>query len=160
MADVVALAIEELKNRGAEDAAALAARAVSGEADGTELIAGEETIPTWRQKDYSSVPVGTPYKWQGQVYKLWQQHDATQQPNWSPDQAVSLWDICHTTDPQQATEYQAPQGSRGLYQKGECCIYGGQVYRSVIDSNSWAPDAYPQGWETVSGEETQKVSDG
>lgn len=160
MADVVALAVEELKKRGAEDAAALAARAVSGEADGTELIAGEETIPTWRQKDYSSVPVGTPYKWQGQVYKLWQQHDATQQPNWSPDQAVSLWDICHTTDPQKAKEYQAPQGSRGLYQKGECCVYGGQVYRSVINSNSWAPDAYPQGWETVSGEETQKVSDG
>ena len=40
MADVVALAVEELKKRGTEDAAALAARAVSGEADGTELIEG------------------------------------------------------------------------------------------------------------------------
>ena len=153
MADVVALAVEELKKRGAEDAAALAARAVSGDADGTELIAGEGSIPTWRQRDYSSVSVGTPYKWQGQVYKLWQQHDASQAGNWSPDKAVSLWDICHTTDPNKAKEYQVPQGSRGLYQKGECCLYGGQTYRSVIDSNSWAPDAYPQGWEVVSLEE-------
>lgn len=153
MADVVALAVEELKKRGAEDAAALAERAVSGDADGTELIAGEGSIPTWRQRDYSSVPVGTPYKWQGQVYKLWQQHDASQAGDWSPDKAVSLWDICHTTDPNKAKEYQVPQGSRGLYQKGECCLYGGQTYRSVIDSNSWAPDAYPQGWEVVSLEE-------
>lgn len=149
MADVVTLALEEMRNRGAADAAALAARAVSGEADGTELVAGEKLIPTWRQRDFSSVPVGTPYKWQGQVYKLLQQHDATRQPDWSPDKAVSLWDICHTTDPQKAKEYQAPQGSRGLYQKGECCRYGGQTYRSVIDNNSWTPDAYPQGWEAV-----------
>ena len=110
MADVVALAVEELKKRGAEDAAALAARAVSGDADGTELIAGEGSIPTWRQRDYSSVSVGTPYKWQGQVYKLWQQHDASQAGDWSPDKAVSLWDICHTTDPNKAKEYQVPQG--------------------------------------------------
>ena len=38
----------------------LAAKAVSGDADGTALIAGEDQIPTWRQRDYSSVPVGTP----------------------------------------------------------------------------------------------------
>ena len=157
MADVVALAVEELKKRGAEDAAALAARAVSGEADGTELIEGEAVIPTWRQRDYSAVPVGTPYKWQGQVYKLWQQHDAAQQASWSPDQASSLWDICHTTDPKRAKEYQAPQGSRGLYQTGECCLYEGQVYRSTMDDNSWPPASYPQGWETVGGEETEKA---
>lgn len=94
MAEIVTMAQEELRERGAADAAALAAKAVSGEADGTALIAGEAQIPTWRQRDYSSVPVGTPYKWQGQVYKLWQQHDATDQPGWSPDQSVSLWDIC------------------------------------------------------------------
>ena len=73
MADIVTMAQEELKERGAADAAALAAKAVEGTADGTALIDQEEVIPTWRQRDYSQVPVGTPYKWQGQVYKLWQQ---------------------------------------------------------------------------------------
>lgn len=149
MAEIVTMAQEELMERGKADAAALAALSVSGEADGTALIEAEDQIPTWRQRDYSSVPVGTPYKWQGQVYKLWQQHDATAQPDWSPEKAVSLWDICHTSDPAKAKPYQAPQGSRGLYQTGECCIYGDHVWRSVIENNSWTPDTYPAGWEVV-----------
>ena len=153
MAEIVTLAQEELRERGAADAAVLAAKAVTGEADGTDLIAAEAQIPTWRQRDYSAVPVGTPHKWQGQVYKLWQQHDATAQPDWSPDQAVSLWDICHTADPAAAKDYQAPQGSRGLYQTGECCLYGGHVWKSKIDNNSWTPDAYPAGWENLGSSE-------
>ena len=155
MAEIMTLAREALRQRGAADAAALAARAVSGEADGTALIAASEQIPTWRQRDYSAVAVGTPYQWNGQVYRLWQQHDATAQPDWSADLAVSLWDICHTTDPAAAGEYRAPQGSRGLYQSGECCRYGGRVWRSVIGSNAWAPDAYPSGWEDLGAAEEE-----
>ena len=154
MADIVTMAQEELRERGKADAAALAAKAVEGSADGTVLIDQEDTIPTWRQRDYSQVPVGTPYKWQGQVYKLWQQHDATQQPDWSPDQAVSLWDVCHTTDPAKAKPYQAPQGSRGLYNNGEVCLVDGHVWRSIMDNNAWTPSGYPQGWEDLGAVET------
>ena len=154
MADIVTMAQEELRERGKADAAALAAKAVEGSADGTVLIDQEDTIPTWRQRDYSQVPVGTPYKWQGQVYKLWQQHDATQQPTWSPDQAVSLWDVCHTTDPAKAKPYQAPQGSRGLYNNGEVCLVDGHVWRSIMDNNAWTPSGYPQGWEDLGAVET------
>ena len=93
MADVVALAVEELKKRGAEDAAALATRAVSGEADGTELIEKEEAVPTWRQRDYSSVSVGTPYKWQEQVYKLWQQHDASPTRRFPSGMSATPWTL-------------------------------------------------------------------
>lgn len=53
MADIVTMAQEELRERGAADAAALAAKAVDGSADGTALIDQEDTIPTWRQRDYS-----------------------------------------------------------------------------------------------------------
>ena len=73
MADIVTMAKDELKVRGKADAAALATRAVSGEADGTELTASQDQIPTWRQRDFSAIPVGSPYKWNGIVYKLWQQ---------------------------------------------------------------------------------------
>ena len=99
-ADIVTLALEELEHRGGADALALAGRSVSGEADGTALIAEEQAIPTWRPRSYltEETPVGKPYRWNGQVYRLWQQHDATGQPGWSPDLAFSLWDICHTTD--------------------------------------------------------------
>lgn len=134
---------------GAADASAIAAKSVSGEADSTVLIAAEEQIPTWRQRDYTDVPIGTPYKYADQVYKLWQVHDATNQPDWTPDKAVSLWDICHTTDPAKAKPYVAPQGTRGMYQTGEVCTEGGIIYSSTIDNNVWQPSAYPQGWEEI-----------
>ena len=134
---------------GAADASAIATKSISGEADGTALIAAEEQIPKWRQRDYTDVPIGTPYKYADQVYKLWQAHDATNQPDWTPDKAVSLWDICHTTDPAKAKPYVTPQGTRGMYQIGDVCTYNGVIYRSTMDNNVWQPSAYPQGWEEI-----------
>ena len=115
MAEIRTIALEAVRQRGQADAQTLAERAVAGEADGTELTASQDIIPTWRQRDFSAVPIGTPYQWKGLVYKLWQQHDATVQPDWSPDLAVSLWDLCHTTDPRLAAPYAQAQGSRGMY---------------------------------------------
>lgn len=146
MADFI---LNAMRTAGAADASAIAAKSVSGEADSTVLIAAEEQIPTWRQRDYTDVPIGTPYKYADQVYKLWQAHDATNQPDWTPDQAVSLWDICHTTDPAKAKPYVAPQGTRGMYQISEVCTEGGIIYSSTIDNNVWQPSAYPQGWEEI-----------
>ena len=159
MADIVTMAKDELKVRGKADAAALAARAVSGEADGTELTASQDQIPTWRQRDFSAIPIGSPYKWNGLVYKLWQQHDATQQPDWTPDQAVSLWDVCHTTDPAKAKPYTAPQGSRGMWQEGECCVEQDHVWRCKKDSTVYPPSQLPDSWEDLgSTEDVQEVA--
>ena len=76
--------------KGKADAAALAARAVSGEADDQELLDNQPMIPTWRERDYTDVPVGTPYQWQGIIYKLLQAHDATGNPGWTPDTVPAL----------------------------------------------------------------------
>jgi len=143
--------MESLRARGLADSQAVSAMAVSGEADGTYLIEQESKIPYWRQRNYTGeeTPVGKPYKWNGQVYKLWQQHDATNQPDWSPDKAVSLWDICHTTDPKQAKEYVAPAGTRGLWQVDECCVYGGHVWRNLTADNSYSPSDLPERWEDL-----------
>ena len=141
-----------MRNQGAADAQRLRERAVAGTADGTEVIANEACVPTWTMKDYSAVPVGSPYQYEGQLYKLWQQHDATGQVDWSPDKAVSLWDIYHTTDPAKAKPYVAPQGTRGMYQIGDVCTEGGIIYRSTIDNNVWQPSAYPQGWKEMTDE--------
>ena len=86
------LALAGLREKGKADAQNLTALSVSGEADASYLIAHENQIPTWRQRAFNTeeTPVGKPYKWNGQIYKLWQQHDATNQPDWSPDLAVSL----------------------------------------------------------------------
>lgn len=148
---IMNLALVSLRDKGRADAQALTELSVSGEADGTCLIAREEEIPTWRQRAFNTAetPVGKPYKWNGQVYKLWQQHDATNQPDWSPDLAVSLWDICHTTNPKQAKDYIAPQGSRGLWQSGECCVQNGRVWRNLTDNHAYGPHEMPSGWEDL-----------
>lgn len=154
---ILEMTFERLKEKGLADAQILSARAVSGEADGTALIAGEASIPTWRPRSYAGedTPVGKPYKWQGQVYKLWQQHDATGLSDWSPDKAVSLWDICHTTDPKLAKPYTAPQGSRGLWHSGECCLLNGHVWRCLADQNAYSPAELPERWEDLGAAEAQ-----
>ena len=43
-----------------------------------------DLIPTWRARDFTGVPVGTPYQWEGTIYKLAQAHDASGNPGWTP----------------------------------------------------------------------------
>lgn len=149
--NIIGLAIEGLREKGKADAQAVTALAVAGEADGTYLLEHQEVIPTWRQRAYNTeeTPVGKPYKWNGQVYKLWQQHDATQMPDWTPDQAVALWDICHTKNPARATAYVAPQGSRGLWQTDECCTLNGHVWKNLAADNAYSPAELPERWENL-----------
>lgn len=91
MADIVTMAKDELKARGKADAAALAARAVSGEADAQELLDKQSMIPTWRARDFSQIPVGTPYQYEGMIYKLVQPHNAAGNEGWTPDAVPALW---------------------------------------------------------------------
>lgn len=151
MVDTHTLALDAMKAKGNADAAALAALALAGEVDGTYLIGHEGEIPTWRPRAFNTdeTPVGKPYKWKDQVYKLWQQHDATGQDNWSPDQAVSMWDVCHTTNPLLAKEYVGPQGARGLWQPDECCTQGGHVWRCLTADNAYGPAEMPERWEDL-----------
>lgn len=46
-------------------------------------------------------------------------------------------------------EWVQPTGAHDAYNTGDRVTYNGTAYRSLIDGNVWAPDAYPQGWEAV-----------
>lgn len=91
MADIHVLALAAMRAKGAADAADLAARTISGDVTDGELLESRSMIPTWRPKDFTGVPVGTPYKWEDLVYKLLQPHDAAGQEDWSPDKTPALW---------------------------------------------------------------------
>lgn len=148
------LVVQTLSELGRLKAESIRTKAVNKEIDDTELIDNEDFIPNWKQMNYSNVAVGTPvrdpYDETDQVYKLWQQHDATNQPDWHPAAAVSLWDIAHTKNPEKAKPYVAPQGTRGLYQKDEVMIWTDEkVYRSTVDNNAYTPESYAQYWEVV-----------
>ena len=140
------IVLNAMKSQGATDASILAEKSVSGEVDGTGLISVQHQIPKWRRRDFTDVPIGTPYQYEDQIYKLWQTHDATQQGDWTPDKAVSLWGICHTKDPKLAKLFVTPSG---MYMKDDCCKYDGKIYRSKVDNNVYNPKDYPQNWEEV-----------
>lgn len=84
----------------------------------------------------------------GTLYKVSQAH--TSQETWYPDAAVSLFtEILPGQGGTAVGEWEQPIGNKGLYNTGDRCRYKGVIYESVIDNNSWSPEAYPAGWTVV-----------
>lgn len=147
------IVMDTLRRAGLAEAQKLRTRAASGDADGSEIIKNAHFVPDYPpdgKRNFINVPVGAPYRYNGQIYKLWQQHDANGNPDWTPDKAVSLWDICHTKNISDALPYAVPQGTRGLYQSGEVMVWtDGNLYRSKNDGNAYTPETYPDAWELI-----------
>ena len=90
---------------------------------------------------YGENGVGDP-----QLYKVVQAH--TSQEDWTPDAAASLYDA-FGLDEGGYPVWSQPTGAHDAYNTGDIVNYNGTLYKSLIDGNVWAPDAYPQGWEKV-----------
>ena len=153
------IVIAALHTQGKAQAQAFRGKAIAESLDGTAVIANEHLLPEWKQGVYPAEIIGTPLQYEGQAYRVWQAHDSTNNPDWNPRDAVSLFDIYHTKDPEKAKPYMAPQGTRGLYQTGECMVWtDGLVYLSVADNNAYTPEAMPEYWQVYTpaemGEET------
>ena len=91
MADIVTMAKDELKARGKADAAALAARAVSGEADGQELLDQPEHDPHLAGPGLYRRSGGHPLSAGGDDLQAGAAHDATGNEGWTPDAVPALW---------------------------------------------------------------------
>lgn len=153
--------IKQQFDRGMADARDLRSR--SAGMDGTGIIAAERIVPIFEpDKDYSDWPVGAPVREQVdgeyQVFKLLQPYNAAHYPGSTPSNTPAIWSICHTKDPARAKPYMAPNGTSGMYMKGECCTDPkmpdpSAVYRSLMDKGAYAPSEYIQNWEEVILEE-------
>lgn len=42
-----------------------------------------------------------------------------------------------------------PTGAHDAYKIGDCVIYLGKCYESLINGNVWSPTVYPQGWKEI-----------
>lgn len=82
-----------------------------------------------------------------QLYQVLQDH--TSAAEWAPDTAASLYKAIGVTEDGYA-EWAQPLGASDAYNAGDVVSYKGTLYKSTINGNVWAPDAYPAGWETVS----------
>lgn len=68
---------------------------------------------------------------------------------WAPDVYPAGWEEYQEPNPgpTEYPEWVQPTGSQDAYSIGDIVSYNGKLYRSLIDGNTWSPDAYPQGWE-------------
>jgi len=90
---------------------------------------------------YGENAVGDP-----QLYQVLQAHTSTAE--WVPDASPSLYKKIGVTEDGHA-EWVQPLGASDAYNTGDVVSFNGTLYRSLIDGNTWAPDAYPAGWEAV-----------
>ena len=83
-----------------------------------------------------------------QLYRVVQDH--TSQEEWKPDQTASLYTPIGLDD-QGYPIWSQPTGAHDAYNKGDIVNYNGLLYQSLIEGNTWAPDAYPAGWKLYEG---------
>ncbi len=107
-----------------------------------DALAVAAAFPAWVEKIGKPVNQGERYWYDGRLWKVLQAHTA--QEEWTPDTAMSLFvEVSIVEWP----EWVQPTGAQDAYNTGDKVTYNGQHYISLIDNNTWSPEAYPQGWE-------------
>ena len=92
---------------------------------------------------YGNNAVGDP-----QLYKVVQAHAS--QADWTPDVTASLYDAIGL-DEKGYPVWSQPTGAHDAYNKGDVVDYNGTLYVSVMDGNTYSPEAYPAGWKVYGG---------
>lgn len=142
--------LNTMQQAGLNQAQALQVRAP--EMTGTELYAQEDYIPDFQAakaaKNMLERPAGQENGFvcrstAGRVVRLIQVYDSETYPQ-EPEELPAQWRFVWSTDPEKALPFIAL--STSPYNTGECCTESGHVWRSKIDTNTWAPSAYGQGW--------------
>lgn len=78
-----------------------------------------------------------------QLYKVVQTHTA--QADWTPEATPALY-VAIGLDEQGYPVWSQPTGAHDAYNAGDVVNYNGTLYESIIDGNTYSPDAYPAGW--------------
>ena len=90
---------------------------------------------------YGQNGVGDP-----QLYQVLQDHTSSEE--WTPDTATSLYKKIGVTE-DGYPEWAQPLGASDAYNTGDIVSYNGELYKSLINANTYSPDVYPAGWELV-----------
>lgn len=124
--------------------------------DGTESLytafgLDESGYPVWAQPSgaHDAYNTGDVVNYNGTLYESLIDGNV-----WAPDVYPTGWqEVGGTVDPGPSTypEWVQPTGAHDAYNTGDIVSYNGVLYRSKIDGNTWAPDAYPDGWEVYNG---------
>ena len=111
-----------------------------------DALEAVELFPTWI--------LGTSYqederiRYEGKLYRVVQAHPS--QAGWEPPNVPALF--TEVAKPGEIPVWRQPTGAQDAYQTGDKVHYptaDGPVYESLIDNNTWSPDAYPAGWREL-----------
>lgn len=118
----------------------------SASLEDTDALDAVELFPLWAVGVAYSV--GERVQYNGKLYKVVQAH--TSQADWTPPLVPALF--TEVAKPGEIPVWKQPTGAQDAYNKGDKVWYpdvNTTVYESVIDSNVWSPNDYPQGWKVV-----------
>lgn len=116
--------------------------------DDTQALEVATVFPAWEaNRSYAVgeiVSYGVNTAGDPQLYKVVQAH--TSQADWLPSGTPSLYDAMGL-DERGYPVWSQPSGAHDAYNAGDIVNYNGTLYKSLIDGNTWSPEAYPAGWE-------------
>lgn len=146
------LVLDALRRMGAARATALQTEAA--DMTGTALYESEDYLPTFAaaraRKNMLERPIGFVCRsTAGRVVSLLQPYDSDTYPQ-EPEELAAQWRFKWSTDPAHALPF--VKLATSPYGKGDCCLWDDRVWRSKIDSNTYSPEEYPDGWEEVADE--------
>lgn len=112
-------------------------------------------------KQYKPYQIGKTYEenekftYMDKIYEVIQAH--TSQTTWLPDSTPALYKEYLNVKIQNqdgsttevVKEFKQPTGAHDAYKKGDKVLFNGKIYQSKIDSNTFSPDQYADGWEEV-----------
>lgn len=127
--------------RAAQDAMM---RKVSAEISPEVAVMCTGAWPAWSQRAWA---LNERCNYQGQSYRCVQAHDATDQPDWHPGAAASLWAVDHAKAAEYAKPYIQPLGAHDAYMAGEWCLWEDKPYKCVTDNTVHDPGTLPGSWE-------------
>lgn len=95
------------------------------------------------------------FTYKDKVYEVIQAH--TSQITWLPEATPALYKEYLNVKIQNqdgsttevVKEFKQPTGAHDAYKKGDKVLFNGRIYKSKIDSNTFSPDQYVDGWEEV-----------
>lgn len=111
-----------------------------------EINENVNAVRLWKPGAYA---IGDVRQHLGVPYKCVQAHDATANPDWTPDTVPALWMQYHGTSAETARAWVAPTGAHDMYKSEEYMIWtDGTVYKCLADT-AYSPADYAQAWEAV-----------
>jgi hypothetical protein len=81
-----------------------------------------------------------------QLYRVAQDHTSSEV--WLPSTTPALYTPIGLTDSGYPI-WSQPTGAHDAYNTGDIVDYNGILYKSLINGNTYSPEAYPTGWEIV-----------